>query len=224
MKKKIGRLINDKVENADIVAMTTMILSVPRPIQTIDAFVVLPGMGEFWRVRDAIIYWEKKIICSYQVRFLIITGHNKREKTSETIDIERLKKCPYELTHIKRVICGGHAEHTKEQTDWVCKKVQELGIKSIALFASPYHIVRAYLTLLKSVLNMESENFLPIIPVPTPVAPGTIIPETGTSAWEMVPGEVKRIIEYQKKGDVASLGELKDYIEELWFYFKVFKD
>ncbi|GEM_PF-6755796 len=42
-------------------------------------------------------------------------------------------------------------------------------------------------------------------------------PDTnGRNGWELVPGEVERIVQYQQKGDVATYEELKCYLGWLW--------
>ncbi|MGY0006728.1 hypothetical protein [Micromonospora sp. I033] len=48
------------------------------------------------------------------------------------------------------------------------------------------------------------------------VSPGTPVPETGATAYDLVPGEVKRILDYMGEGWVATSGELQEYLRWLW--------
>lgn len=43
-----------------------------------------------------------------------------------------------------------------------------------------------------------------------------MISRYNTDILGMIPGEVKRIIKYQKANDVATLSEFKEYLEWLW--------
>ena len=193
-------------------AMATMILSIPLVLlQRVRAFIVFPGVGEIWRIGDAVAWWENKE--NVRAEFFLIPGMNLRERTAITLNVEVLKE-KFGLVREENVIIRPHAEHTKDQAEWAREKIEEYGISSIALFVSPYHITRAYLTLLKSLLNKKI--FIPIIPVPAYVAPHVEIPETGVNAWEMIPGEVERIEDYQKKGDTATFEELQNYLDQFW--------
>lgn len=199
----------DETSESKIVAMVTMVLSIPRLVEQVDAFLVFPGMGEWWRVNDAAALWNTH----KNARHLLIAGHNQRENTARKMDLAWLME-EFELNRKEGVVCISHAEHTKDQCDWVAEQVRELHLTSLALCVSPYHIVRAYLTLLKTLHNTGIR--IPIVPFPVQVSPSEEIPETGTDAWSMVAGEVERIHAYQQKGDVASSELLHDYLAWFW--------
>ncbi|HLB95736.1 MAG TPA: hypothetical protein VJK26_02430 [Patescibacteria group bacterium] len=205
---------------SDLFATACSILSIPR-IST-DALVVFPGLvGEYWRVWDAIIHWE----VGREARHFLIAGEyphtDYREKDLIGLEIENLKKPPFRLKRTKGVHIQPFAENTKVQAEWACELLARLGALSVILFASPFHLVRCYLTLLKV---WQERNLEPIIIVPSPtiVSPGTIIPEMAADSWALFPGEVWRINDYQEKGWIASLRELKDYLE--WLYEKIGAD
>lgn len=204
MRKFVDRVTN-KDECSEI-AMTMMLYSVPRI--DCDAIVVMPGLGETWRITDAIRSWEK----NKTARFLLIAGYNRKEKTWVHLSLDTLKEQPFNLRRCQGVHIGVHAEHTRKQAEWIVRKVQNLEITSLALFVSPYHLLRAYCTVLKA---MGSQR-IPIIPVPVTIPPDTIIPAVGVDGWEMVPGEVSRLTTYQDKGDVATFDELRAYLSWLW--------
>lgn len=105
--------------------------------------------------------------------------------------------------------------NTKTQADWTADKVAELGIKSIRIFAAPFHMVRAYLTFLKSLIDKLSAPII-MIPEPTDLAPSALIPVTGTNSWGLIAKEIERIVAYQAQGDVATLRELEEYLN--WLY------
>ena len=60
------------------------------------------------------------------------------------------------------------APNTALQAKWIVSQVRDHGITSLALAVSPYHLPRAYLTLLKAFNEVGVR--LPIIPVPVAVA------------------------------------------------------
>lgn len=199
-------------EGEKLIAATIAIYSIPRVINRSDALVIFPGLGETQRVSEAIHWWQEQEIAT---RFLLVAGHNTKERTSQVLDIDRLRQAPFFLQRTENVYCEIHADHTKAQADWVAKKVQTLRITSVALFVSPYHLLRAFLTLLKSFVQCES--VIPIIPVPVSVGLHTPVPEfDNVEMWKMIAGEVRRIQDYQLKGDVAGFSELNQYLEWLW--------
>lgn len=214
MKKEIDRIVS-RNQMKDIVAMAVMLGSIPRKINSIDTLVVVPGQGENWRVQEAISVWDKPFSSA---KYLLISGQYWEEKKYIPLDLEHLQKKPFNLKRSRGFYSQVRARHTKEQAYWIVEKVQELKVKSIALFVSPYHILRAYCTLLRT-FNETETSWVPMIPIPVAVSPYTPIPETGASAWNLVPGEVERIIEYQKKGDVSSYDEFVSYINWLWKNF-----
>ena len=201
--------------STELVSMAIMLYSMPRRERNCEALLVYPGMGETWRVEEIIRAWNPPR--SSCVKYLLIAGTEWHKETTAVRPpiVENLKKPPYYLMDTCGVHAQYHARHTKDQAEWVVARVQELEIKSLALYVSPYHLLRAYLTLLKTFINQKVER-IPMIPVPVAISPAKIIPETGTDAWSMVQGEMDRIKVYQQKGDVATLEELQDYLKWLW--------
>ncbi len=209
MAEEVSRIVPSNAY-MDVVASVMMVYSIPPIIEDADALVVFPGLGEYWRVNDAIYWWHQ---CFSD--FFLVAGINSNEKTWESLDIERLKQAPFFLKRMRGVETQIYAANTKEQAEWVYEYVVALGVEKLALFASPFHCLRAYLTLLKIFINHGVEDVI-LIPAPTLVSPSRLIPENQMSAWELVPGEVERIIKYQAKGDVATREELARYLKWLW--------
>jgi len=210
---KIERVLEPQ-ETVELTSMAIMLYSIQRVEQQCQALAVYPGMGETWRLTQVISVWQAAFTSA---KYLLVAGTEwKKEKSAIRPPIvENLKKPPFWLLRTHNVHAQDHARHTKDQAEWIVQKVQELKIESLALFVSPYHLLRAYLTLLKTFISLKVMPIV-IIPVPVSIPPREIIPETGTDAWSMVQGEMVRIKTYQEKGDVATLPELQKYLDWLW--------
>lgn len=199
-------------EISDLVYSTFEIFRIPQGAAlNADAFVVYPGCLESWRVDHAISYWQQT---NHTAKVLLITGINDAEAKEGLLTLENLTKPPYGLTNTHNVYSQLHVRHTKDQTDWVCEQLKKYELKGIALFVSPFHLLRAYLTQLTSC--QQAGLTIPMIPMPTPVLPNQTIPFTQKTPRAMVQGELERIKQYQAKGDVASFQELWDYLDWLW--------
>lgn len=200
----------DATEESDLVAITMMVFGLPRPFAATDAIVVLPGQGEDWRLIDAVKAWNT----SPNVRYLLVAGSFSGETTWFLPTVKILQE-RYGLTRTDGLIIADHAHHTREQAVWFVEMVQSLKLHSVSLFVSPYHLLRAYGTLLKAVL--DAGIWIPMIPMPVHVSPETPIPETGFTAWQLVAGEVRRFKQYRDvERHVVSLAELQHYLEWLW--------
>lgn len=195
-----------------LLAMLGELFSIPRDLSWIEALVVFGGLDAEWRPRDAIQYWEEGV-----GRYLLISGYFREEKT--WIDLgsrEILEKMG--LTRWDGVHSTSQEHITPDQAKWFLNMCQELNIKSAALFAPSYFMLRAYCTVVKQMMDREDMDWIPIIPMPIRVSPDSIIPETRVGAWEMYPAEMKKVLEYQEKGDVATFFEFQKYIS--WLYEK----
>lgn len=191
-----------------VVAATMAIYALPRLSHEVDALVTFPGQGENIRLTAAIEAWQEP---DSQARFLLVAGQNLTEKTAEVFDLTRLQKAPFSLTKTDGVLIDlVPILNTKAQAEWVVKMIVKHTITSVALYISSYHLLRAYLTLLKTCSQQNIR--IPIIPVPVAADLTTRSPETGSAMWDLVPGEAQRILSYQEKGDVASFTELQDYL------------
>lgn len=197
----------------DVAAMAMMLYSFPTSrVEHIEALAVFPGQGEHWRVISAVKAWDEEIFGAFS---FLVAGDNPQEQTRIPLTLDALRKPPFDLKDDTdgRICCQVDAQHTREQAEFIRMKTEEVRIWSIALFVSPYHLLRAYCTLLKVYDGTEAPL---IYPMPVPVPPSQTTPETSLSSWELAPGEVRRIIEYQNKGHVASKDELAAHLERLW--------
>ncbi|MGW5671570.1 hypothetical protein [Micromonospora sp. NPDC003776] len=188
----------------------TMILTLPASAADhVDGLVVVTGQGEEWRLTHAIRHWETH----RRLRHLLVANGNPAEQTYVEITLDYLRGLGL------RRIDGVHlqaepAPHTGRQAAWIVDRVGALGIASLALAVSPYHLARVYLTVLNGLIRRGMP--LPLIPLPVAVPPDTPVPETGATAYDLLPGEVHRILTYQGRGWVATPEELREYLHLLW--------
>ncbi len=186
---------------ARLFALASWILSIPRNTN-VDAIAVFPGLGETVRIRYAIERWQH----DKNLKNLLIAGQNSEERTFYPLTSDRLRTL-FQLTRTCGVLIQENAKNTKEQADWVAKEIFRNSLRSCALCAPPYHIVRAFLTVLKSL-----EEPIIIIPAPIPMSPRSVVPELNVEADLLIPGELQRIKKYQELGDVATFDELREYL------------
>jgi len=200
-----------------IATLIIQVLTIPINNFKPDALATITtGMGEKERIIAPVQAWNTNDYPSAQ--YLLIAGANDQEKYYDEIGFDHLVDPPYNLSRLTaRVICQPRDQHkdlnTKGQMEWLVRVASQLGINCMLLYAPPYHITRAYLTLLKVVLKTNAS--LIVAPKPLEVPPSTITSEMGVQVREMIPGEIRRIQEYQNKGDVATLEELEYYIDTI---------
>ncbi|MFE9657525.1 YdcF family protein [Micromonospora sp. NPDC006431] len=198
----------------EVTKALTVILTLPQSAADhVDALVVATGQGEEWRLTHAIRNWE----ANPALRHLLVANGNPAEETYIEITLDYLRSLGLRRTN------GVHlqaepAPNTGLQAAWIVNQVQARGITSLALVVSPYHLTRVYLTVLKAFTRAGSR--LPMIPLPVAVCPDTPVPETGATAYDLVPGEIKRILNYMDKGWVATPEEVRQYLQWLWSHHK----
>ncbi|GIF71926.1 hypothetical protein [Asanoa siamensis] len=198
----------DTARLVDAVTALTMILTLPQAAaDRADALAVVAGQGEEWRLTEAIGRWEK----SSGPCHLLVANGNPLERTYVPITADYLRGLGLTRTEGVR-IQPEPAPNTGLQAAWLVATVRDLGITSLALTVSPYHLARVFLTLLKAC----GDERVPLVPVPAAVPPDARIPETGATAFDLVPGELKRILTYMDRGWVATPAELRAYLGWLW--------
>ncbi|MEU4221894.1 ElyC/SanA/YdcF family protein [Actinoplanes sp. NPDC026623] len=194
----------------DVLKAITMILSLPRSAaDDVEALAIASGQGEEWRLTHAIRDWE----ANPRLRNLLVAKGNPAEATYVDITLDYLRGLG--LRRVDGVhIQPSAAPNTGLQAKWMVERVRGLGLGSMALVVSPYHLPRAYLTVLRE-LNRDGIR-IPLIPVPVSVSPHTPVPETGATAYDLLPGEVKRILTYADADWVATPDDLSRYLHWLW--------
>ena len=194
----------------ELLKALTVILTLPRSAADhVEALVVATGQGEDWRLTHAIRTWE----ANPKLRHLLVANGNPAEETYAEITLDRLRSLG--LRRVEGVhVQAEPAPNTGRQAAWVADQVRARGITSLALTVSPYHLARVYLTVLKT-FTLRGMR-LPLIPLPVAVSPDTPVPETGATAYDLVPGEARRILAYMEQGWVATPAELQEYLRWLW--------
>ena len=206
----VPRIIDENPAH-ELAIITMMAYSLPRPLDKVDTLVVFPGMGEDWRVIQAIDTCNQYT----NIKRLLIAGVNETEKTYKKLTIQALYNLPNPPRPGLELIFQDKAGQTNDQTDWVAQEANAQNFLAIGLFISPYHLLRAYCTLIRSFKKLNL-SYIPILPVPAAISPDIIIPETGVDAWRMAMGEYERIDKYQRQGDVASYADIREYVNWLW--------
>ncbi|HEU4914173.1 MAG TPA: hypothetical protein VFT16_02080 [Candidatus Saccharimonadales bacterium] len=212
MSERMVERVVDPVHAAKLGAMSMILMGIPQSEQRVDAVAVFPGLGETWRVEQAVRSWEDK---APNARHLLVAGTNPGERTYRRLDVPGLQLPPFNLRRTEGVLTQVEADNTPHQAEWLADQVEEGDIASFSLHVSPYHMLRAYCTTLKT-FEKRGLDRVAIIPRPVNVAPGTVIPETGEDAVSMYNGEARRIELYQAKGDVATLDELQAHVDWMW--------
>jgi hypothetical protein len=210
LERLVPRVVEAQQSTAPF-AMAHLILSTPQPLDRVDAIAVIPGLGEYERIVAAVDAWE----ASPKARHFLVAGTNGIEQTQVQPTLTFLQGDPIYLQRSEGVETQVAAEHTRDQAEWLIKRVKELHITSMALFVSHWHLSRAYSTLIKTMLK-DGDVHIPIFPIAVASPPHTIVPELGKTVVELSPGEAERIQKYQETGDVATLAELETYLTWLW--------
>ncbi|MEE6258899.1 ElyC/SanA/YdcF family protein [Plantactinospora sonchi] len=193
----------------DVTTAVMAILALPRPVGQVDAVVVPTGQGEQWRISHAIRRWE----ADRDIRCLLVANGNPAERTYHEVTMPYLRRLGL------RRLDGVHlqaeaAPNTGLQAAWVADRVEALGVTSLAISVSAYHLPRVFLTLLRA-LSQRGVR-VPLVPDPVPVSSGAAVPETGATGYDLLPGEVERILRYADEGWLATPEELRRYLRWWW--------
>ncbi|WP_446215451.1 hypothetical protein [Micromonospora sp. IBHARD004] len=194
----------------DVMKAFMVILALPQSAADhVDALVVPTGQGEEWRLTHAIRRWE----ANRHISYLLVANGNPAEDTYIEITPAYLRSLGL------RRLSGVHlqaepAPNTGLQAAWIVDQVEDLGITSLALTVSSYHLPRVYLTVLKAL--SQGGVRIPLVPDPVTVSPDTAIPETQATAYDLLPGEAERILTYMNNQWLATLEELQEYLRWLW--------
>jgi hypothetical protein len=188
------------------------IFSITYPAQELECLVGVPGMGED-RESEPIALWQQ---INRPDLPLIFAGYNHRETcmppggfTTEWLRENRGlgDREPVRL---------GHQENTRDQMQAIADVI---GDRITGLMVTPYHLPRAYMTLLACCFK---NNVTPwVVPIPLSVDLDSISPEQSKRAGrdmrirDLFQQEGERIEKYQPNGDICSFRFLAHYLERL---------
>lgn len=204
-------------ELIDVATMQAMLLGVPRSLtHKVDALATVCGHGHQERVREPIRVWETPGVLA---RYLLVSGSYSGEATFEPMTLDGLQQPLYGLRRADGVHVQERAIITPDQTNWIAARVCELGIDSLAIYSSQYHLLRTYLTMLRSL--QKGGAHIPVVPVAVIADPSALIPEEpAVTAYEMAVGEALRVVKYREDfpGDVAGFEEFREAMRCLYVW------
>lgn len=195
MEKRIPRIIEHN-QTSELVAMIALISAI-RPREA-DAILVVTGEGEHDRVFHGVELWKQNF-----GKYLLITGNSRKTRkrfgayTKEYI----AQLCQVDQEDPRIVVGQTNVRNTLDQINWAATVIAKVPIKSLIVVSSVYHLPRVLLTLLGAIQKRQ----LKLVLVPN-VAP-LLLPRD----YLRIPGEIKRITQYQKKGDIATFKELYEH-------------
>lgn len=115
-----------------------------------------------------------------------------------------------------RVVIEPDAKHTRDQAVAIVAKAVAEGWKRLLVVASTYHVVRAYLTLLRALQEAGQDEAIRVLMVPASQSPWWGSPsgchETRLALYS---GEMAKCETYFEQGHVASIGDGIDSLH-LW--------
>lgn len=207
---EIDRFVSGSLESSVLQAVVC-ILGLPRDVP-VEALVVVNGQGELIRTSQVVSEWNQ----GSSAKHLIITGAGIGEKTCRSFDMEDLVE-NFGLTRMDSVHAQGYpVPDTRQHAEWVVGQLEGLGVTSVAVYATLYHLPRVFLTLIRYLKNHGLDRQIAFYPRPIQCSPFASSPETGHTLFDLMPGEFARIIKYGSRGDIASLEELREYLDWLW--------
>lgn len=195
----------------DVAQLMMAISTMPSPdFARVDAIGVFVGLGEEYRLRHAISLFESEPA----LRLLLVANGNPAERTYVPITMDYLNSLGLrrrEGVHIQLE----PAPNTGLQAAWMVDMVNsDLHIENVALTVSPFHLFRAYLTVLAALESRGAR--IPVVPVPAPIPPHLQIPETGADGYDMLTGEIFRILSYARQGWIASSVVARQHLTWMW--------
>jgi len=164
---------------------------------------ILPGMQDY-RIHEGAKKWPEI------GKYLWVAGTRadpfySRRDVIEKVGKERVEEMG--LSGLYNVETQGWANNTLDQMRWVTALLKKYpDINHVALITAAYHTPRCTLTLLQT---MNKESISDVVISPTPINPA-FGPSFESDEFQ---GEIVRIPDYQKKGDIATFEVWKDYLE-----------
>lgn len=204
--------VADMSADLETSAAVMSILALPPKSDRVEAFGLFPGLGEIARDHHAISLFTHNRTAKY----LIMAGENPDDKPGYNRTPANLVKTPWNIPPglISKVFTQVYTANTKTQADWMAENVKARGVKSLGLTVSAWHMPRAYLTLVKSL--MDAGMHIAVLPQVAEISFSATVPGVQKTVWELLAAELRRIPTYQQTGDIATYSELNEYIDWLW--------
>lgn len=117
--------------------------------------------------------------------------------------------------HPERIICDNDSQNTRDQAEYLAALCARMNFERVLLSTSPYHMPRAFLTVLASLRAAGLSDSVVVLPLPAGNAPWTGKPDgLEVTRMGLFDGELRKIEEYRAKGHVASYAEGLAYLME----------
>ncbi|MBI4057877.1 YdcF family protein [Candidatus Microgenomates bacterium] len=181
-----------------------------RPLALQTAFLILPGPRDHeYREKEGIrLYrsWREQNI----VKYLMVSGTNEEPSLS----YDTMQQLTEGISS-SDIFFEQKARHTKDQMEWASDTLHNRlpHVNHVILSTAAYHLPRGFLTLLQTIKDREQQLMLSTAPVYDRYDPSrdfTGFAQTGSTG---ILGEIERIRDYQKTGDVATLETYLHYLK-----------
>lgn len=189
--------------------------------QPVDAVITMQGLGEHFRVANAIEQW---IEGGNPQALLIIAGSSKAPDQLKSF----VEMTPDNLVQVfglpevyldqigTRIIIQPHAVNTPDQTNWVARELYRHEVRVATHAVTWYHELRNYGSLLASQQRVGTLGQTLVVPRMLSVSPLDRSPHTDTPYSEMHSGEITRMLKYIPEGSVLGHDDLMDYFLGLY--------
>jgi hypothetical protein len=165
-------------------------------------------------VKGNVQKWAKILSASkHAYNHVLVAGHHKESGQHAYLEMSALQAIFGNSLIIRSQVKG---ETTNVQAAWVAGQVQELKLTAVELYVLPFHLPRAYQTIVKSFYKAGIVENVLLLPRALPLNSLDKMPMTPPyaggfySQQELVGGEAKKMLDY--KDDVATLKELEQYL------------
>lgn len=160
------------------------------------AILLLPGVHQEYRITEGVKLWPNA------GKYLWVAGTRGDPAYTREDIIAVTGKDSVDI------VCGGFARFTPDQMNWCVSLLkQNPEIKHLIVTTAAYHLPRCVLTLLQALLKAKMQ--ISMTPMPLINPNGDSFSAYGTEDFAL---EMKKIQEYQGKGDVASLEDWREYL------------
>ena len=114
----------------------------------------------------------------------------------------------------KRIVRDDESQNTHEQAEWLAALCQKRHIATVTLVASPYHMPRAYLTVLASLQALDIDDKVLVLPLPAGQARWWGSPDgLAANRLDLFGQELDKIDAYGERGHVASYADGLAYLQ-----------
>lgn len=175
---------------------------------------IFPGRGEIGRIDYGLTHSDDMCRHHRQNMHVMIAGDNPDQPMAcifeNKKDLQRARLDAHHVTLLPsmptRYSFQGVARNTKQQADWAAKVLSNEPKGPVHLVVSAYHMPRAFMTLVASIIRElpDISDWPQIIPYPTGLE---------FSMDRFTNEEAPRIATYRTQGDVATSEQLALYLK-----------